>query len=267
MDNQKDKLKLVSKFRPCIDIHDGKVKQIVGGTLTDRGDAPRTNFVSAYAPAWYAELYAKDALTGGHVIMLGKGNERAAREALSAYQGGLQVGGGISLENASDWLEAGASHVIVTSWLFDAEGRFLSERLKALASEIGRERIVVDLSCRRVEKGWRVAMNRWQTLTDMPVEPGVLDDLAEYAGEFLIHAADVEGLCRGIDKELVTLLGSWRGIPMTYAGGVSCFDEMTLIDSLSGGSLDVTVGSALDIFGGTQVKYDELVRWNKRQKP
>lgn len=249
----------VTKFRPCIDLHDGRVKQIVGGSLTQDGASLRTNFVSDRAAAWYADLYRRDGLGGGHVIKLGPGNDAAAREALAAWPGGLQVGGGIVPENAEEWISAGASHVIVTSCLFDVEGKFLRGKLKDLVSAVGMEHLVVDLSCRRVPGGWAVAMNRWQTLTELRVTAQTLDMLAEHCAEFLIHAADVEGLCTGIDRELVELLGSWRRLPMTYAGGISHLRDFDEIDVLSGGAMDATVGSALDLFGGGLIRYADLV--------
>lgn len=252
----------MTKFRPCIDLHQGKVKQIVGGTLNDQGAVE--NFVSERRSSWYAEKFASDDLRGGHVIMLGKGNDEAAREALAAWPGGLQIGGGISRENAQDWLEAGASHVIVTSWLFDHEGNFLSERLAELVSEVGAEKIVIDLSCRRVLDGWKVAMNRWQTITEMDIDLGTIEQLAQSCDEFLIHAADVEGKCDGVDTDLVDLLGFWEGCSVTYAGGVRGIEDLELIHKSSRGRLDATVGSALDLFGGVGVCYDELLLWNQR---
>jgi len=255
----------MTKFRPCIDLHEGKVKQIIGGTLTDTGGGPKENFVSDHEPAWFADLYRQGEVRGGHIIQLGSGNVDAAHEALAAWRGGMQLGGGVNLSNAVDWLEAGASQVILTSWLFDDEGEFLEKRLKELAAEVGREHIVVDLSCRRTKSGWTVAMNRWQTLTNIDVTHDTLDILAEWCGEYLIHAADVEGLCGGVDAELVDLLGSWGGIPMTYAGGVATMDDLTLVDERSGGNIDVTVGSALDLFGGSGVSYEELLKWNQRK--
>lgn len=257
----------MTKFRPCIDLHQGKVKQIVGGTLRDDGSSPRENFVSNRTAGWFAEKYRTDGLSGGHVIKLGAGNDDAAREALSAYPGGLQIGGGITSENATQWISAGASHVIVTSWLFDIQGRLISERLAELVDRVGRERIVIDLSCRREERpdgrpAWRVAMNRWQTATEIEVNPDNLSMLADYASEFLIHAADVEGLCQGIDEPLVEMMGAWGGIPMTYAGGVANFEDLNRVRDASEGRVDVTVGSALDLFGGSGVSYDDVVRWN-----
>jgi phosphoribosylformimino-5-aminoimidazole carboxamide ribotide isomerase len=247
------------RFRPCIDLHEGKVKQIVGGSLRDDGTAPRENFVSEKPPAWFAETFRCDSLTGGHVIMLGKGNEVAAKEALAAWPGGMQVGGGIRPGNAASWIEAGASHVIVTSALFDADGKFLPRTLDDLVAEVGKEKLVIDLSCRRTARGWTVAMNRWQTLTELDVTPETLDSLAPFCDEFLIHAADVEGLCGGIDAELVTLLGGWGKLPMTYAGGAATMDDVRLVAEAGRGKVDVTVGSALDLFGGGGIRYSDLV--------
>ena len=158
--------------------------------------------------------------------------------------------------------------MIVTSWLFDQAGNLLGERLQELVAKVGRQRLVIDLSCRRVNAGagkpeWRVAMNRWQTLTEVPIDFGWLDRLAGYADEFLIHAADFEGLCGGIDAELVELIGSWGKIPVTYAGGVASMSDLEMISQASDGKVDVTVGSALDLFGGHQIAYSELLQWNR----
>ncbi len=246
------------RFRPCIDLHDGKVKQIVGGSLRDHGPGPKENFISDKSSSWFSEKFRQDGLTGGHVIMLGKGNEMAANEALAAWPGGMQLGGGIRAENAVSWLEAGASHVIVTSALFDSEGRFLQNSLEEITREVGRERLVIDLSCRRTLDGWRVAMNRWQTLTELEISAQTLDELLPYCAEFLVHAADVEGLCGGVDQELISFLGGWRKCPVTYAGGAATMDDVRLVDELGKGLVDVTVGSALDLFGGSGVCYAEL---------
>jgi phosphoribosylformimino-5-aminoimidazole carboxamide ribotide isomerase len=254
----------MTRFRPCIDLHQGKVKQIVGGTLRDAGAGPTENFVSDHPAGWFATRFRTHSLTGGHVIKLGPGNDEAAHEALAAWPGGLQIGGGIHAGNAAHWLDAGASHVIITSALFDARGRFLEEVLHALVQDIGREKLVIDLSCRRTPDGWTVAMNRWQTLTDLVVDHATLDRLAPWCDEFLIHAADVEGLCRGIDEELVELLGSWGKCPVTYAGGAATMADVRLVESASQGAVDVTVGSALDLFGGKGVSYQELIAWNQR---
>ncbi|SHO75764.1 Enzyme that catalyzes the fourth step in the histidine pathway [Malassezia sympodialis ATCC 42132] len=258
-----------SVFRPCIDLHHGTVKQIVGGSLRDDKDglgddtdALQTNFVATHPPAHYAALYAQHGLRGGHVIKLGPGNDEAATEALRAWPRGLQVGGGITIDNAAQWLERGADKVIVTSYLFPA-CRFSMERLVELERLVGRERLVVDISCRRRGDEWVVAMNRWQDLTDMVLSPATLEQVSAHCSELLIHAADVEGLCRGVDQDLVQRLGEWVSIPTTYAGGARHLDDMQLVDKLSNGRVDLTFGSALDIFGGTGVTLEALVQWNR----
>lgn len=250
-------------FRPCIDLHEGRVKQIVGGSLSDDPGTLRTNFVSERPASWFADLYRRDGLRGGHVIMLGKGNENAAREALAAYPGGLQVGGGLRADNAAPWIEAGASHVIVTSWLFDGP-RLDWARLEALEKVVGKERLVIDLSCRRHGGGYKVATNRWQTLTEVEVDAGTLGRLAGHCAEFLIHAADVEGLCAGMDLELVEALGRWSPLPATYAGGAKSVEDLETVTRLGGGRVDLTIGSALDIFGGKAVRYEDVVAFNRR---
>jgi len=254
----------MTRFRPCIDLHEGKVKQIVGGTLRDDEDGLQTNFESDQSAGYFAGLYRKDLLSGGHIIKLGPNNDEAAREALAAYPGGLQVGGGINLVNAPQWLEAGASHVIVTSWLFDQNGHLLPERLDALVAEVGREHIVIDLSCRVKDDGWVVAMNRWQTLTDLPITEPTLKAMASHCAEFLIHAADVEGKREGIDEKLVELIGQHSPIPATYAGGVHSIEDLATVETLSAGKVDLTIGSALDVFGGSNVRYEDCVQWNHR---
>lgn len=249
-------------FRPCIDLHEGRVKQIVGGSLRDDGAGLRTNFVSERPASWFAELYRKDALKGGHIIKLGPGNDVAAREALAAYPGGMHVGGGVDVSNAAAWLDAGASHVIVTSWVF-REGRLDWERLRELVAAIGKERLVLDLSCRRKGDEYFVVTDRWQKFTEMTVSRATLETLAGYCDEFLIHAADVEGLCRGIDADLVTKLGEWSPLPTTYAGGAKSLDDLAEVTRLGGGRVDLTIGSALDVFGGSGVKYADAVAFNK----
>ncbi|POY72491.1 putative 1-(5-phosphoribosyl)-5-[(5-phosphoribosylamino)methylideneamino]imidazole-4-carboxamide isomerase [Rhodotorula taiwanensis] len=249
-----------SVFRPCIDLHNGAVKQIVGGSLDT--DNLRTNFVSEKPSSYYAELYRQHDLRGGHVIKLGPGNDDAAKAALQAWPNGLQVGGGINVKNAQEWLDAGAEKVIVTSYLFPG-AKFDEDRLRRLAEKVGKDRLVVDVSCRRRENRWIVAMDRWQVMTDMEVNADSLERLAQYCSEFLVHAADVEGLCKGIDEELVQKLGEWTPIPTTYAGGAKSADDLELVERLSGGKVDLTYGSALDIFGGSQVKFDDLVEYNK----
>jgi phosphoribosylformimino-5-aminoimidazole carboxamide ribotide isomerase len=250
-------------FRPCIDLHEGKVKQIVGGTLSEAPGQLRTNFISDKSPAWFAELYKRDGLTGGHVIMLGSGNEEAARSALLTYPGGLHVGGGINSENARAWLDTGASHVIVTSWVF-RDGRMDEDRLARLVQTIGKEHLVLDLSCRRRGENYFVVTDRWQKFTDLLISRETLESLAGSCAEFLIHAVDVEGLCRGIDEELVSKLGKWSPIPTTYAGGASSLADLEKVTELGQGKIDLTIGSALDIFGGSGVRYEEVVAFNRK---
>ena len=255
----------MTTFRPCIDLHQGKVKQIVGGSLRVSGAGPLENFVSDRPAGWFAKFFRDDRLTGGHVIKLGSGNDSAAREALAAYPGGLQIGGGIHQGNAVEWLDSGASHVIVTSALFDESGKFLDDTLRSLVREIGKDKLVIDLSCRRSADGWTVTMNRWQTLTELTVDHPTLDRLAPFCDEFLIHAADVEGLCGGIDAELVELLGTWGKSPVTYAGGAATMADLLLVEQAGCGVVDVTVGSTLDLFGGTGLCNKDLVTWNRRE--
>jgi phosphoribosylformimino-5-aminoimidazole carboxamide ribotide isomerase len=246
------------KFRPCIDLHQGKVKQIVGGTLSDNSAELVENFVSEHDAGYYAELFRKDGLTGGHVIMLGPGNETEALKALAAYPNGLQVGGGINTDNAGFYLDHGASHVIVTSFVF-RDGVVAYHNLKSLVKAIGIQRLVLDLSCRLKEGKYYVVTDRWQKFTNIEINETNLANLAGYCGEFLIHAADVEGRRQGIEADLVARLGRWTPIPTTYAGGIKDLSDLDLIEELGQGKLDFTVGSALDIFGG-KLPYEEVIR-------
>ena len=250
-------------FRPCIDLHEGKVKQIVGGTLGE--SKPRTNFVSEKSAAWFAELYKRDGLKGGHVVMLGPGNQDPACAAVAAYAGGLQVGGGINAINARDWLEAGALHVIVTSWVF-REGKVDWSRLNELVKKIGKGKLVLDLSCRKRGGNYFVVTDRWQKFTELLVNEETLQKFSAYCAEFLVHAVDVEGLCKGIDRKLVENLGKWTPIPTTYAGGANSISDLEEVAKSGQGRVDLTIGSALDIFGGNGVKYEDCVKFNQRQK-
>ncbi len=247
-------------FRPCIDLKDGQVVQIVGGTLTDNGVGVVTNFISERSAADFAQLYRRDELRGGHVIMLGPGSEEAARSALAVYPGGLQIGGGITAGNAGQWLAAGASHVIVTSFLFENDD-LSPRRLHAMTQSAGSHRLVIDLSCRRSSDGqYYVATNRWQTVSPTRLDAALIRSLEPFCAEFLIHAADVEGKCEGIDEELVRLLGEWVTLPTTYAGGAKSLGDIARVAELSGGKIDLTIGSALNIFGGSQVRYEDAAR-------
>ncbi|MDY7100331.1 MAG: phosphoribosylformimino-5-aminoimidazole carboxamide ribotide isomerase [Actinomycetota bacterium] len=248
-------------FRPCIDLHGGRVKQVVGSTLRD-GDEPVTNFVADRDAAWFAERFRADGLAGGHVIRLGPGNDDQAASALAAYPGGLQLGGGVTPADALDWLERGASHVIVTSWLFE-DGLYQWRRLDELAELVGPQRLVVDLSARRDADGYRVFVDRWQRATDLVLDPGVLTSLEERAAELLVHAIDVEGMRSGIDTELVRFLADHCPLPVTYAGGARHLDDLALVTELGRGRVDLTIGSALDLFGGDGVRYRDVVEFNR----
>lgn len=248
------------RFRPCIDLHQGKVKQIVGGTLSENDHgALRTNFEAQKPSKWYAQLYRRDNLTGGHVIQLGPDNGVAAKAALAAWPGGLQIGGGITVENAPAWLDAGASAVIITSWVFHG-GQVDHVRLNQLVRTIGRQRLVLDLSCRRQGEHYYIVTDRWQTYTRERIGFDLLDQLSQYCAEYLIHAVDVEGKCQGIETPLVELLGGWAGLPITYAGGIHSDEDIETIAALGKGNIDFTVGSALDIFGGQGLRYEALSR-------
>tara|TARA_Y100001968_G_scaffold152875_1_gene139763 strand:- start:3 stop:767 length:765 start_codon:yes stop_codon:yes gene_type:complete len=250
-------------FRPCIDLHDGRVKQIVGGSIDDsQPDSLRTNFVSEKTPAWFAELYRSDNLTGGHIIKLGQGNDEAAREALAAWPGGMQVGGGITVENAGKWIDAGASHVIVTSWLF-RDGQLDEGRLGQLGQALGQAQLIIDLSCRKQDGEYFVVTDRWQTFTDLRVNADTLGKLAGHCDEFLIHGVDVEGLSQGIDEALVQLIAEHSPIPATYAGGAKSMEDLKRVTMVGKKRVHLTIGSALDIFGGSGVRYEDAVAFNQ----
>lgn len=250
-------------FRPCIDLHQGQVKQIVGGTL-DSAEGVKTNFTAAEGPPHFSKRYRDDGLLGGHVIQLGPGNQAAAEAALAAWPNGLQLGGGVGADNAQAWLSRGAGKVIVTSWLFE-DGQLSDRRLEQLLEVVPPARLVIDLSCRRQGDEWFVATNRWRTVTNTRVDGPTLKKLSGSCSEFLVHAADVEGLCQGIDEELVALLGRACEIPCTYAGGGRVLGDLDRVAELSGGKVDLTFGSALDIFGGSGVRYADCVAYNRRQ--
>jgi len=248
-------------FRPCIDLHEGQVKQIVGGSLCDAG--ADTNFVSDKPASHYAALYKSHGLAGGHIISLGANNQQAALGGLKAYPKGLQFGGGVTRDNAAAYIDAGAAKVIVTSSLFE-KNDFSWARLSEISAEVGAHNLVVDLSCRKTNEGWMVATNRWQTITNAKIDEYFIQQLQPYCAEFLIHSADVEGLQSGIDSDLITLLGSLVDIPTTYAGGAKSLHDLDTVKNLSNRKVDLTIGSALDIFGGSGVKLADCVAWNIR---
>lgn len=247
------------RFRPCIDLKDGQVVQIVGGSLSEDEATTQTNFQSERSSRSYAAQYREDGLTGGHVIALGPGNQEAALAALGAYPGGLQYGGGVRPENASIFLDAGASHVIVTSYVFKG-GEIDYNCLKSLVQQVGRERLVLDLSCRKRDGEYWVVTDRWTRFTDFKVSEESLKSLAQYCDEFLVHGVDVEGKMSGVEEGLVKLLGESSPIPATYAGGVRSLEDLNLVNALGSGRVDLTIGSALDLFGG-EVAYADVLAW------
>lgn len=258
------------RFRPCVDIHNGRVKQIVGGSLRDEKDFAEENFVSELDGAYYGELYKSRGLKGGHIIILNpSGSEyydadcEQAFSAMAAYPGGFQLGGGINDENAYRFLEAGASHVIVTSYVFK-DGLLHYDRMEKLVKAVGRDRLVLDLSCRKKDSRYFIVTDRWQKFTDVELNAGTIAELQSSCAEFLIHAVDSEGRQQGIEKELVSLMAESCTIPATYAGGISKMSELEEIKQLGKGRIDFTVGSALDIFGG-KLSFDEVSAFGKNE--
>ena len=252
-------------FRPCIDIHNGKVKQIVGSSLRDAGDFAKDNFVAEQNADYFARYYKERNITGGHVILLNKSGsdffeetKRQALLALGAFPGGLQIGGGITQENAEEYLDAGASHVIVTSYVFEG-GEIRYDRLQSLSAQIGKEQLVIDLSCRKRGEDYYIVTDRWQRFTDVKLTADTLDFFAEYCDEFLVHAVDVEGKAQGIEREIVRLLGAHSAIPATYAGGVHDYSDIDVIRQEGQNRVNVTIGSALDLYGG-ELSVEEVLR-------
>ena len=250
------------KFRPCIDLHNGKVKQIVGGSLSDNGAIE--NFISDRNASYYAEMYKHDGLSGGHIIMLGPGNEEEALKALRAFPGGMQIGGGITPDNAGKYLDAGASHVIVTSYIFK-NGEFVFNNLEKMIKKVGKDRLVIDLSCRIKENSYYVVTERWQNFTRFEITPSNIKKLEDYCDEFLVHAVDVEGMKEGVDTRLVGILGDSVSKSATYAGGVKDCNDIARVFQAGKGKIDLTIGSALDIFGGT-IPYSEVIRREEFRK-
>ena len=244
------------RFRPCIDIHNGKVKQIVGGSLKGDASTAEENYVSEHDAAWFARFYAKDGLRDGHIILLNpvsapqyRETKQQALAALNETPGYFQLGGGVTPYNAEEFLDAGASRVIVTSYVFQ-DGTFNRRHLDKLVRTVGRGRLVLDLSCRKRGENYYIVTDRWQKFTDVCLTVPALHELSESCSEFLVHAVDAEGLRHGPELELADLLAE-AGIPATYAGGVATFQDLEDLREHGKGRVDVTIGSALDLFGGS----------------
>ncbi len=257
------------KFRPCIDIHNGKVKQIVGGSLLDEKDQAKENFVSEKDAAWFAHMYRQKQITGGHIILLNPPTsefyaetKRQALAALKAFPKGMQIGGGITAENAGEYLDGGASHIIVTSYVFK-DGKINYENLEKLKREVGKENIVIDLSCRSKNGTYYIVTDRWQKYTDTELNEQTLSFFSDYCDEMLVHAVDVEGKASGIEENVVKILGEWARMPITYAGGVHTFSDLDKLAEKGKKKIDVTIGSALDIFGGS-MKFEEVLAYMKQ---
>lgn len=254
------------KFRPCIDIHNGKVKQIVGGSLKDENNQAKENFVSEVDSTYYANLYKANNIKGGHIILLNskdseyfEATKGEALKALMAYKGGLQIGGGVNCDNALEYIEAGASHVIVTSYVFK-NGKINYDNLNKIFNAVGKEHLVLDLSCRKKDDKYYIVTDRWQKFTDVCIDENIFYELSKYCDEFLVHAVDVEGKASGIEEEVAKILGRLENIKVTYAGGISSFTDLDILKELGNGKVDFTIGSALDIFGG-KMQFDSVVKY------
>lgn len=244
------------KFRPCIDLHDGKVKQIVGETLTDNQTIE--NFISKNGAEFFAKIYKEAKLTGGHIVMLGPGNRDEAIKALHAFPGGMQIGGGLNDENYKEYLDEGASHIIVTSFIFSDKEIDL-EKVKRISNSAGSKKLVIDLSCKLKNNNYYVVSNKWKDFTNFKITKDSLGMLSKYCDEFLIHAADVEGKKNGADLRLIELLSEITDIPVTYAGGIQNLDDVKEVSKSGNNKIDLTIGSALDLFGGN-IKIQELLK-------
>ncbi len=254
------------KFRPCIDIHNGKVKQIVGGSLKDENNQAKENFVSEVDSIYYANLYKANNIKGGHIILLNskdseyfEATKSEALKALMAYKGGLQIGGGVNCDNALEYIKAGASHVIVTSYVFK-DGKINYDNLNKIFNAVGKEHLVLDLSCRKKDDKYYIVTDRWQKFTDVCIDENIFYELSKYCDEFLVHAVDVEGKASGIEEEVAKILGRLENLKVTYAGGISSFADLDILKELGNGKVDFTIGSALDIFGG-KMQFDSVVKY------
>lgn len=263
-ENQHNGVNRAVRFRPCIDLHAGRVKQIVGSTLSDGDENLKTNFDTELSPRHFASMYARDNLPGGHVIMIGSGNEAAALDALSGFPSGLHIGGGINPHNAMQYLDAGASHVIVTSYVF-RNGIVDWDRIHEMSRAVGQHRLVLDVSCKRRDGDWVVCTDRWRKWTDVVLCADTVGRLSDSCDELLVHAVDVEGMRAGMDEELISCLAHWSTVPVTYAGGVRSIEDLNTAKRVGQNRVDITIGSALDIFGG-DLKYSDAVRWQREQE-
>lgn len=259
------------EFRPCIDIHNGSVKQIVGGSLKDQGDQARENFVAVQDAVFFARLYQEYRIKNGHVILLNpvtspyyRETKQQALAALRAYPGGLQAGGGITPDNAGEFLDAGASHVIVTSYVFQ-NGSIQYDRLRELVQKVGRRNLVLDLSVRKKDGHYYIVTDRWQKYTNVELTDKTMEELSSYCDEFLVHAVDVEGRASGIEEPVVKLLGDWGKMPVTYAGGVHDFQDLERLKILGKNRVHVTIGSALELFGGP-MRLEDVLRFSERNE-
>ncbi|MBQ3899702.1 MAG: phosphoribosylformimino-5-aminoimidazole carboxamide ribotide isomerase [Lachnospiraceae bacterium] len=253
------------EFRPCIDIHNGKVKQIVGSSLTDSDNKATENFVADSNASFFACLYKKHNLKGGHIILLNpvgseyyEATKAQALDALKAFPGGMQIGGGITPDTAKEFLDAGATHVIVTSYVFK-DGMIKYDNLRAISDAVGKERLVLDLSCKKTADGYKVVTDRWQKMSDVTVDLKLLENLSDYCDEYLVHAVDVEGKNSGIEEDLVRMLAKYDGKPITYAGGVHSYEDIKLLKTLGKDKINMTIGSALDLFGGS-LSFEEVLQ-------
>ncbi len=172
----------------------------------------------------------------------------------------MQVGGGIKGYNAMSYINQGATHVIVTSYIFN-DGQLHQGHLEEMVETVGKDHLVLDLSCRKKEDCYYVVTNRWQKFTNFEVNEENIRFLEQYCNEFLVHAVDVEGLKSGIDNELLNLLSRWVRIPCTYAGGISTLEDLERIKVQGKGKIDFTVGSAMDIFGGN-LKFSDVMKYH-----
>ncbi|MBT3539096.1 phosphoribosylformimino-5-aminoimidazole carboxamide ribotide isomerase [bacterium] len=246
------------QFRPCIDILNGKVTQIVGETLATNSLVAE-NFVTNKNAAYFADLYKKNNLAGGHIIMLDKTEKTKSQtiEALKTFPQDFQVGGNINSDNAQEFINAGASHIIVTSYIFK-DNKLSPLRLQRLMSAVKKEKIVLDLSCRKKNNEYYVVTNRWQIFSNFKVTSKNLETLSNYCDEFLIHGVDSEGKLQGVEIDLLNILKDFTGIPITYAGGIRDMNDIEKIKQTGNGYINFSVGTALDIFGG-ELNYNKVI--------